>query len=391
MKICVISPGVVHAVPRTVAIADRFDEVHFIDVIGSADRKMLESHGIIYHGPVDTGNLIIKNRQLQSLFRKIEPDAIVCHYAAGDHFFNAIAYGRCPVAAIAMGHDILYERGHAHIPHLLRLLIRMGLRRLDYISAKSVYLSDRIRGFGVTCAVDVNYWGADLDRFKSGDRFLARKRLGLQKHGPIILSPRTMDPCHNIYLIVEAFQGISEAYPDASLIILGRSMDAYRKQVEELVSKCNLSNKVRFVGEVGQEVLPDYYNASDVVVSMAKSEGFPNTLLEVMGCEVPVVVGDIPQIRELLTNGRNARICNISRDDMVATVLDVLNNPAEAARMAANGRITVDEFANIAKNGKKFSNRINQLGVDYRRPLIFSRIVFLQLYNFYKLLRRLPI
>lgn len=392
MRVCVISPGVAHAVPRTVAIADQFDEIHFIDMAGNADSRKLVSLGVVYHSAREEGKAIKNGRDLQRLLRNISPDVIVCHYASGDHFFNAITYGRCPVAVIAMGSDIFYERGDTHVPQLQRLLIRMGLKCVDYVSAKSVHLSDQIKAFGVACEVDVNYWGADMRHFKPNNKVAARKKLGINEcSGSVILSPRAISPLYNIHLIVEAFRMVSTVRPDALLIILGRSSDAYKQRIEELVEKCNLTDKVQFVGEVDQETLLDYYNASDVVVSMARSEGFPNTLFEVMGCEVPVVVGDISQIGELLANGKNARICEISCNGISRELLGSLENLAESERLVANGRNTIKEFADIFENGKKFSDRLKQICIKHNRKKIFKRMVFSQLYNLNKFLRRLAI
>ena len=42
MKVCIVSPGVVHATPRTVALSDQFDDIYFIDITGKADRLLLE-------------------------------------------------------------------------------------------------------------------------------------------------------------------------------------------------------------------------------------------------------------------------------------------------------------------------------------------------------------
>jgi glycosyltransferase involved in cell wall biosynthesis len=61
--------------------------------------------------------------------------------------------------------------------------------------------------------------------------------------------------------------------------------------------------------DICRRSLPDYYQASDLVVSVASR--IPNTVLEVMACGVPVLVGDTAS-RELLTDGVNARLCPIS-------------------------------------------------------------------------------
>lgn len=366
MKICVISPGVVHAVPRTVAIAKHFERVHFIDMVGSADRGVLESHGVSYHLPAEGGVSRLGSLNLQRLLRRIAPDAIVCHFASGDHFFNAVAYGRCPVAVVAMGHDVLYEHGNEHVPAARRMLTRMGLRRVNYVSAKSGYLADRIRSYGVRCPVDVNFWGADLEHFRPIDRTLARQALGFPDRVPIILSPRAVEPRLNIHLIVEAFPKVLERFPDALLVIVGRSAAAYRNRVERRIADLGLKSSIRLFDEVGQTVLPTYYNASDVVVSVAASEGFPNTLLEVMACRIPIVVGRIPQVQELLEDGRNARICGIDPAAISSAVVATLKKPDDAAAMADSAWQTAVAEGDINKNGARFAARLKEI---LRNPL----------------------
>src|SRR5262245_3903796 len=127
MKVCVLSPGVIHAVPRTLAMAHSLTDVHFVDGPGTADRARLEAAGIHYHRPREGGGRIA-SLALQRLLRRLAPDAIVCHYGSGAHFFGAVAYGRCPVAVIAMGNDLLYDDGDTRIPALAKLLVRLGLR-----------------------------------------------------------------------------------------------------------------------------------------------------------------------------------------------------------------------------------------------------------------------
>ena len=63
-------------------------------------------------------------------------------------------------------------------------------------------------------------------------------------------------------------------------------------------------------------MLPAYYRASDMVLSMARSEGFPNTVIEVMACKIPVIIGWLEQVGVLLENGHNSIICDISANDI---------------------------------------------------------------------------
>lgn len=53
VRVCVISPGVAHAVPRTIAIAPYVDEIHFIDMLDTADRQVLEARGVRYYSMIE--------------------------------------------------------------------------------------------------------------------------------------------------------------------------------------------------------------------------------------------------------------------------------------------------------------------------------------------------
>jgi len=392
MKICVISPGVVHAIPRTVAIADQFDEVHFIDITGKADRSLLESHGIIYHGLEDAGkSAVIKSRQLPDLFKKIEPDVIVCHFAAGDHFFNAIAYGRCPVSAITMGHDVLYDEGDRFESFFTRFLIRLALRQLHFLSAKSRYVARRIESYGVHCPVEVNYWGADLTKYCPGKQIEARRELGWDENATVILSPRALEPRLNIHLIVEAFHEVLTKRPNSMLVILGRSSPDYKDKIDKTIERLNLVDKVRVLSEVSQDVLPLYIRASDVVVSIGHSEGFPNTVLEVMACKVPIVVGKIAQVEELLENAKSAWICEIEPKAVATAILDVLDDQGRSERITNAAYTIVKEYADIRVNGITFSKNLKRVSAANIRWYRIELITFRILYVIYRIQRKILI
>lgn len=358
MRTCVISPGVVHAVPRTVAMAPHLDEVHFIDVPGTADRATLTRAGIRCHALPDERRSSVASVDLQRLLRELRPDVIACHYGSGDHFFNAVAYGRCPVAVIAMGNDVLYADGDTPTPPLRALLIREGFRRAGYVAAKSTFIEAATRALGFAGPMDLNYWGCDLARFAPGDAANARRELGLPPEGPLVLSPRAIEPRLNIHRVVEGFAAVAARHPAARLVILGRSMRDYRERVLGDIARFGLAGRVSVLDEVGQDVLPTWYRAADVVVSVGAVEGFPNTVLEVMATGVPVLVGDIPQVRELLADGVNARLCALEAPAIARGLLDLLGDPAGAARLARAGQATARDRGDIAVNGRRFAEAL---------------------------------
>jgi len=365
IRTCVISPGIVHAVPRTVAMAPYLDEVHFIDMAGTANQKALKEHGVVYHA-FSTAPGTRASLRLRRLVARIDPDVICCHYGLGDHFFNVVAMNHGPVAVIAMGTDVMHLEGDMHLSPAVRLLSRMGLRRAEWISAKSHYLAAELGDMGVQSPVDVNYWGCDLRRFTPGSRVDARRRLSLPVDARIVLSPRAIQPLYNLHQIVESFPGVLHHWPDALLVVIGRTDPEYEAEVTRRIGELGIGAQVRFCGLQKESQLPDYYRASDVVVSMAGSEGFPNTLLEVMACNIPVLVGDIPQVRELLADGVNANLCPIEVTAIEAGLLAVLADPARASGLAAAARETALEYGDISRNGRRWAGRLRELAARGR-------------------------
>jgi glycosyltransferase involved in cell wall biosynthesis len=265
----------------------------------------------------------------------------------------------------------------------------MALRRSYFISAKSKFLADRIKSYGVCTPVCVNYWGADLDRFHPRKQVEIRRKLRLDENAIIILSPRAIEPRLNIHLIVEAFHEVLPKYANALLVILGRSIPSYKKQIENIIERLNLRDKVCVLDEVSQEVLLQYYQASDVVVSMAQSEGFPNTLLEVMACRVPIVVGRIEQIEELLQDDVNAWVCGNEPQRIAAAILDALDSQDKRQRITNVAYKTVKEYADIRKNGVMFCNDLKRFNATYKRRFWLEIIAFRALYIIYRIQRKI--
>jgi glycosyltransferase involved in cell wall biosynthesis len=166
-------------------------------------------------------------------------------------------------------------------------------------------------------------------------------------------------------------------------------MPEYKKQIEKLIYQLNLANNICIVNEVDQKTLCEYYNSADLVVSMARNEGFPNTLLEVMGCKVPIVVGRIPQIEELLQDNRNARICELQTHSISLAILDIIGNREKAQQLAEEAYATARQYADISKNGARFCNKVKSQLIVGKRNSVMSLITFRTLYLLFRIYRKL--
>jgi len=94
------------------------------------------------------------------------------------------------------------------------------------------------------------------------------------------------------HLIIDALRQL----PEATLLIVGGGPD--RGALEARAQAGGLAGRVRFLGEVPQQALPDIYSAADALVLASSREGWANVLLEAMACGTPVVASDVWGTRE---------------------------------------------------------------------------------------------
>ncbi len=90
------------------------------------------------------------------------------------------------------------------------------------------------------------------------------------------------------WYLLRCFKKVSQSRRDAKLIVLGEG--SLRRNLEELVKKMDLEEKVFFLGNV-ENVFP-YLKKSDCFVLSSLWEGFGNVLTEALSQDIPVISTD---------------------------------------------------------------------------------------------------
>lgn len=265
-------------------------------------------------------------RWIRHVRSQTRADAVHAHWLCGYAAFAALARVS-PLVVMAWGSDVLGVTG------VRRLANRIALRGADVAMADSHALLDRLIELGARrdATVLVN-WGVDLAAFApaNGARPGLRDRLALDR-GPVILSPRSLTPVYNPQTIVAAFERVAETLPDAQLVLKHMGTDA-------AASAFTRHPRVRLVGHVPYERMAWYYQAADVCVSIPSSDSSPRSVWEAMACGCPVVVSDLPWVRELIVPDRDALVVPVDSGAVADAMLRVLNDRRLAATLAARGR-----------------------------------------------------
>jgi glycosyltransferase involved in cell wall biosynthesis len=374
MNVVVLNSGSPQPILRTLAIAKYCSVIRFIETgRRTGNHSLLEKAGI----PVE----IVPMSEPMSLprlarrLRELSADQYVCHYAAGPHLISCLLAGKRPLAVVAMGNDILFEEGDRHVFLAERLAIKRAMMQVDYVSAKSRMLRTRLEQWRIPGRIDVNYWGLDHTVFSDGDKKVARERLGLPVSAKIILSMRAFEPRCNLNVIATAFTQLSRDFPDLHLVFIGNPTNPLCvEQVRNIIDSAGLGSHAHFRGNATVTEVVGFYRAADLGVSIASSEGFPNSVLEMLACKRPIVVGRIQQVEELLVDRQNAVLTDITPDslgDSIRWLLDPVNS-AHREQMVLAGFTMSKDVADINQNARRFVDGLGQMSGRSRPTLLFG-------------------
>ena len=104
---------------------------------------------------------------------------------------------------------------------------------------------------------------------------------------------------------IEKVFGVLKELPDHVFVIAGGG--EYEEHYQKLAEQMNLTDQVFFLGKLTQEDLPQVTASVDIGVSLIENlstsyyYALPNKLFEYIMAEVPVIVSNLPQMKEIVT------------------------------------------------------------------------------------------
>jgi teichuronic acid biosynthesis glycosyltransferase TuaC len=241
---------------------------------------------------------------------------IDAHYFYPDGI-AAVLLGRAlgrPVVITARGSDLNLIARHA----LPRRWIRWAAAGADGLIAVSRGLKNRLMALGVAPnRVRVLRNGVDLALFRPPEREMARRRLGFSR--PTLLAVGNLVALKRHRLMVEALALL----PTLDLVIVGEGPE--RGAITALARARGVSDRVRLIGRLPQQQLPEIYGAADLLLLVSTHEGWPNVLLESMACGTPVLVSDIDGSTDIVAAPEAGRIVpQVTPEALAAAIRDFL-------------------------------------------------------------------
>jgi glycosyltransferase involved in cell wall biosynthesis len=178
-------------------------------------------------------------------------------------------------------------------------------------------------------AVDHRRFRPDVD----GGRI--RSILKLPPDVPVVLLVGRIVPHKGIEHFVEAARHV----PEAQFVVAGTG--SFLEPMKRLAVSTGVADRVHFTGRVSEASLPEVYACCDVFVlpSVSRLEAFGIVALEAMATGKPVVVADIPGVREMIADGEDGLLADpVNPLDLAEKIRRLLADPERRRKMGERGR-----------------------------------------------------
>lgn len=173
---------------------------------------------------------------------------------------------------------------------------------------------------------------------------------------PYILYLGRIDKLKGINYIIEAFSQLPPKYSDYKLVIAGKITD-YKKELDEIIKRKNLENRVIFTGFVKEEDKISIYHDAELFVNPVKYMGGVSiTVFESLLSDTPVIVTkESGELIEKMDAGTIVEYGNIEslRNEMIHSLEDdnlrkkQISNAQKYIRKNLDWKIVSEKILNI--------------------------------------------
>lgn len=238
---------------------------------------------------------------------------------------------------------------HDTQPHgwVKRWLRGQALRRADAVVCISETVKTHLAEvYGRTERVEVIRLGVEIDKARSlvhGERRLQRFIVV----GRLIADKR-------VDLIIAALAGIREPW---HLVIAGEGPERWR--LEQMVDRLRLRARVQFIGSVAD--VRAHLLQADVCLFASRTEGQGLAVLEAAAVGLPVIVSELPAVRELFTEDAMMFVPQDADARVWTNVIqNVMYDPVAAFHRANVARQIVEEYCSLERMVEVYSGLYRQ-------------------------------
>ncbi|HKA44248.1 MAG TPA: glycosyltransferase family 4 protein [Burkholderiales bacterium] len=218
--------------------------------------------------------------------------------------------------------------------------VRPTMRLANRLIVPSGFLLKVFERYGLVAGVVPNV--VDLGRFTPRPAVAAAPPSAITH----IIVTRNLEPLYDIGTALRAFAIVRDARPGAHVSMTVAGSGPEQARLEGLAQELGLAAHVTFIGRLDNDFIGGLYQRADIFVNPSLVDNTPISILESLASGVPVVstsVGGIPYVVE---HRKTALLVPPGNPEaMASAVLELLDDPGLALRLARAGKEAVQKYA----------------------------------------------
>jgi glycosyltransferase involved in cell wall biosynthesis len=258
---------------------------------------------------------VLNARAFSKHVEAFKPDIIHAHYASGYGLMASLSRKK-PLFLSVWGSDV-YD--FPYQSRLNTLIIRWNLKNADAVASTSQVMVQQVENLvpQLKDQIFVTPFGVDLEQFKPRTDVKVSEQI-------TIGTVKTLAEKYGIDTLISAFALLTQdpqlkelgLVEKLRLVIVGGG--PLRGNLEQLALELGIQDKTEFVGQVEHETVPDWLRKLDVYVAASRQESFGVAVLEASACAIPVIVGNVGGLPEVVNDQVTGFVVEPDRPDLIA-------------------------------------------------------------------------
>jgi len=243
------------------------------------------------NGPFAIRYLPFAVGQLKKILKSNAPDLIHVH-SAGTYGLVGTLANFHPLVLTPWGTDILLTSA------LKKPLVKFIVKNADAFTCDGENTFKKLAELGADKnKIHLIRFGTDVEKFKPATHYK------LQTKNYKIISLRSLEPVYDIETLIKAAAIVAGENQNIEFLIAGGGGE--RKRLEQMANGLGLieRGRVKFIGQIRNDLLPGYLQSADIYVSTALSDsGLSASTAEAMATGLPTIVTNTGDNKDWVDN-----------------------------------------------------------------------------------------
>lgn len=290
--------------------------------------------------------------KIREIISKIKPDIIHVNWAAS-YGLTSYFVDFHPLVISCIGGDVpLGEQKFVRNPMLtllLKLLIKKILKKADYLLPISKEIEKKLISFGFRKDMMQTFFIGPIIEDIVGE-----------KDEAMIFSNRQLKRFYQVDAFLKAAALVKKEFPNIKIVVAGEGDK--KQEYIRLAHKLGLRDNVEFTGRLPQKEMFGRVSQACIFISTSPSDGTPESILEAMELNTPVVAVDNQANKEWIKHNFNGYLFSAGDYRKAADyILDLLKDKDKRRLFSERSYKIVKEKADFNKNIAKLEKLYNSL------------------------------